>query len=445
MSLGLELESVPGGMKIIQVREKSAADKAGLKAGDTITHISGTEVPNLRVVLKFLVGKKPGDKLKITYLRGKDTKTTELVLELPPPAVPTRPWSGRLGGNQANVQDRQGKEGFQTGGIFKSADNGETWTRINSYNERPFYFSVVRVDPNDDNTIYATGIKLTRSTDGGKSFHPDNLNNGVHDDQHALWIDPRDSRHLILGSDGGFYVSYDRAASWDHMNHAGDLGQFYHVAVDNQKPYRVYGGLQDNGSWGGPSNVIRGAGPINEDWVFVNGGDGFVCQVDPSNPDVVYAESQDGSLMRRNLKTGESAGIRPNKPPGAGSLRFNWNAPFILSHHNPRIFYCAGNYVFRSVSQGKEARMISPEITRTKRGSATAISESPVNPDVLWVGTDDGAVWVSARRRQDLVRRHRQVQIGGIARAVLGGEHRSLARNRRKGVCRLRCASYQRR
>jgi photosystem II stability/assembly factor-like uncharacterized protein len=395
VSLGIEFQAVTAGLEILAVREKSAAENAGLRAGDIITRMGDTAVNTQRAVLALLVGKKPGDKLKVTFLRGKETKETELTLEQPPPALPARPWSGRLGGNLANVQDRQGPEGYQSGGIFKSADNGETWKRINSYNERPFYFSVVRIDPNDDNTIYAAGIKLSRSTNGGKTFESANLNNGVHDDQHALWIDPRDSRHLVLGSDGGFYVSYDRCAHWDHMNHAGDLGQFYHVAVDNQKPYHVYGGLQDNGSWGGPSNVIRGAGPINDDWVFVNGGDGFVCRIDPGNPDIVYAESQDGSFMRRNLKTGESGFIRPTRAPGTAPYRFNWNAPFILSSHNPGIFYCAGNYVFRSVNQGRESKPISPEITRTKRGSATTLAESPINPDVLWAGTDDGAVWVT--------------------------------------------------
>src|SRR5262249_47348263 len=146
-----------------------------------------------------------------------------------------------------------------------------------------------------------------------------------------------------------------------------------------------------------------GPGIINEDYVVVGGGDGFVCRVDLTDPDLVYFESQDGVMARRNLRTGEFAPIRPRAertqgppPPGAPlPYRFNWNAPFILSSHNPRIFYCAGDYVFRSVNRGDDLRPISPEITRTKRGSATALAESPRNPDVLWVGTDDGALWVT--------------------------------------------------
>src|SRR5262249_49121987 len=172
------------------------------------------------------------------------------------------------------------------------------------------------------------------------------------------------------------------------------MGQFYHVAVDNRKPYRVYGGLQDNGSWAGPSHCLCGSGPINEDWITLGGGDGFVCRVDPDDNDLVYAESQDGSVYRRNLRTGEGGALRPKAQPGK-KYRFNWNTPFILSNHNPRIVYVGGNYVFRSLKQGNDLRPISPEITRTSRGTATALAESPRNPDVIWVGTDDGALWVT--------------------------------------------------
>ena len=140
---------------------------------------------------------------------------------------------------------------------------------------------------------------------------------------------------------------------------------------------------------------LKGTGPINQDYVFVNGGDGFVCRVDPTDPDLVYFESQDGMMGRRHLKTGERAFIRPRPTPGAPPYRFNWNTPFILSSHNPRIFYCAGNYVFRSVNRGDDLRVISPEISASKRGTATALAESPRNPEVLWVGTDDGALWLT--------------------------------------------------
>jgi photosystem II stability/assembly factor-like uncharacterized protein len=268
------------------------------------------------------------------------------------------------------------------------------------------YFSQVRVDPTDDKYLYVLGISLYRSSNGGKSFRADG-GRGVHADHHALWIDPRDGRHMLLGGDGGLYVTCDRMERWDHLNHMA-IGQFYHVAIDTTRDYKVYGGLQDNGSWGGPSRTHNGSGPINEDWVSVGGGDGFKCQVDPNDPDQIYYTSQGGAMGRRNLRTGESSPIRPQDPgqpqgrgqgpPARGQqsrYRFNWNTPFILSHHNSRIFYAAGNVVFRSLDRGNDLRVISPNITRTDKGSATALAESPRNPNVVYVGTDDGALWMT--------------------------------------------------
>ena len=152
---------------------------------------------------------------------------------------------------------------------------------------------------------------------------------------------------------------------WDHLN-TNAIGQFYHVAVDNRKPYRVYGGTQDNGSWGGPSRSLNGRGLSNSDWFIVGGGDGFVCRVDPENPDVVYYESQNGNVVRTNLLTSRSRGLRPRDPQGKPSYRFNWNTPYQLSAHNPQIYYVAGNYVFKSIKRGEDAQVISPEITRNK-------------------------------------------------------------------------------
>jgi photosystem II stability/assembly factor-like uncharacterized protein len=390
-SLGIQMELAKEGFLISQVLPKSPAEKAGLKVDDIITHVDGAPVLDRGMIRALFFGKKVGDKAKITFLRAKEKKEVEVTLEAFVP-VPGRPnGHALLGGQVANAQSWQGPEGVDTGGLFKSTDRGETWTRINSINPRPFYFSVVRVDPTDVNTIYVAGIDLWRSTDGGKKFSPDGINAGLHADQHDLWIDPNNNKHVLVGCDGGFYVSYDRAANWEHLNRLA-LGQFYHVCVDDRRPYRVYGGLQDNGSWGGPSNSRKAVGPTNDDWVYVNGGDGFQCQVDLANPNLVYAESQDGSMMRRNLRTGASNSIRPFAQAGRGGYRFNWNTPFILSRHNSGIFYAAGNVVFRSVEHGDDLKPISPEISRTKRGTGTALAESSRNPDVLWVGTDDGAV-----------------------------------------------------
>jgi photosystem II stability/assembly factor-like uncharacterized protein len=394
-SLGIQIEESEDGLVLVELVDKAAADKAGLKVGDVLLALEGIKISSTQTMFKTLAGKKIGDKVKLEFQRGQEKKTIEIALEPPTLGSPGRPFSGGfLGGQRANMQDWQGPDGDHTGGVYKSMDGGDTWTRVNSLNERPFYFSVIRCDPNDEKTLYALAIVLYRSTDGGMTFSAAGINTGVHSDLHDMWINPKDSRHLLIGTDGGLYVSYDRAAHWEFLDHLA-LGQFYHVAVDTRRPYRVYGGLQDNGSWGGPSQTLRPSGPTNADYHFIQGGDGFVCRVDPNDPDIVYSESQGGNMFRRNLRTSESKPLRPKMQAGAGKYRFNWCTPFILSHHNSHIFYSAGNFVFRSVKQGEDQRIISPEITRTKHGSATALSESPLNPEVLWVGSDDGAVWLT--------------------------------------------------
>jgi photosystem II stability/assembly factor-like uncharacterized protein len=430
--LGVVGEDADAGMRVTQIVAGSPAAQAGIKTGDVIVKVDKKPVPSFGQLSQLVRVHKAGDKLAVDLTReGKSQEVLVTLKNQPAGTQPAglfggsknRPNSFMYGGQRENLQDKQGPDSFQYGGIYKSIDGGESWTRINSLNPRPMYFSQIRVDPSDDKFLVVLGISLYRSSDGGKTFQPDG-GQGVHPDQHALWIDPKDGRHMIVGCDGGFYATYDRMANWDFLNHLA-IGQFYHVAVDNRKPYRVYGGLQDNGSWAGPSRSLSGTGPVNADWVLLGGGDGFACQVDAGDPDLVYWEFQDGNMFRRNLRTGEMTMLRPKAleegPPRMnwsapflvplGHLplvplmptlvkpdtryRFNWNTPLILSSHNSHIFYCAGNYVFRSLKQGSDLRPISPEITRTKRGSATVLAESPRNSDVLYVGTDDGALWVT--------------------------------------------------
>ncbi len=442
---GFIAEDVEGGFRVTRL----IAEDSPLRVGDVVQMIDDKPVSGFRETFQQLASsKRAGDKIKVQFDRDGEKKDAELTLTAPPfgggggrggvgaaPGRTTRPFASTLGGQRENVQNQQGKGGFNTGGVFKSTDGGETWVRINSLNPRPMYFSQVRVDPSDDKYVYVLGVSLYRSNDGGATFRPDG-GRGVHADHHALWINPRDGRHMILGTDGGFYVTYDRMNNWDHLNTAA-LGQFYHVCVDPRKDYRVYGGLQDNGSWGGPPRVRSGSGPINEDWFRIGGGDGFTCRVDPNDPDLVYFTSQNGAMGRRNLRTGEVASIRPRTPGGPGRgepgqrgeqagrgeqpgraeaqpqpaeqregeeqprtaqqsrYRWNWNTPFILSHHNSRIFYCAANFVFRSLDRGNDLQVISPEITASEKGSGTALSESPRNPNVLYAGTDDGMIWVT--------------------------------------------------
>ncbi len=436
---GMFGETAENGVRVRFVMNDGPAEQAGLQTDDIITSFAGKPVKANEEVQDLTREHKPGDKIKVKFTRGKETKEVELTLVARPQQQfgggeridPTKPFSAQLGGQRENVQDRQGPDGHEYGGIYKSSDGGESWTRINSYNPRPMYFSKIRVDPNDGNNLWILGVTLFRSTDGGKTFRAGG-GRGVHADHHTLWIDPRDSRHMIIGCDGGHYVTYDRGENWDHHNTMA-IGQFYHVAIDPRRPSRAYGGLQDNGSWGGPTQTKTGTGPINEDWMSIGGGDGFTCRVDPDDPDLIYFTSQNGAMGRRNLRTGETGSIRPRPldrpgeakpegkpetkpeakpetkpgergargqrgpggPGGQSQFRFNWNSPFFLSSHNSRIFYAAGNYVFRCVDRGNNLRAISPEITATSRGSATALAESPRNPNVLWVGTDDGALWVT--------------------------------------------------
>ncbi|MFO0953230.1 MAG: PDZ domain-containing protein [Isosphaeraceae bacterium] len=418
---------------VTQVSPGGPAEKAGLKVGDKVKAVDGKDIKVYSELVNLLREKKVGDKVELTVEReGKPTKLTATLEPRPagqgaggrggPPTgqgrepgsgsegesgegiaqlglnPSERPFGAALGGQIENAQERQGPDGFQTGGVYKSTDGGDTWTRINSLNPRPFYFSQVRVDPSDNKYLFILGLALHKSEDSGKTFRAD-ASRGVHADHHALWVDPRDGRHLILAGDGGAYVSYDRGASWDHLNHAA-IGQFYHVAIEPRRPYRVYGGLQDNGSWGGPSMSRSGEGTVNEDWISVGGGDGFHCAVDQTDPDIVYSMSQYGVLSRRNLRTGEVAPIRP--VPEKGKVhRFNWNTPIILSSHNSKIYYTAGEVVFRSLDRGNDLRPISPDVTRTKAGSSTALAESPKNPEVLWVGTDDGHLWVTRNGGKD--------------------------------------------
>jgi photosystem II stability/assembly factor-like uncharacterized protein len=413
----IDLANFDSTVKVGSLPKGGQAEKAGVKPGMEVVSVDGKDVGNfrdfrneLRTSLKAENPRGAGDKVTITFRSvDKDKKETKLTAELALEMMEfagafggrgqpnrARPFllDGTVGGQQANVQNDQGKDGVNSGGVFVSKDNGESWKRVNSLNPRPMYFSNIRVDPNDDKTLYVLGdTTLWKSTNGGERFVSAPAR-GVHPDHHALWINPKDSRHLIIGCDGGFYVSYDKGETWDHLNVLA-LGQFYHVAVDNKRPYNVYGGLQDNGSWGGPSHTLRGTGPVNDDWMFLNGGDGFVCRVDSVDPDIVYAESQGGAISRRNLRTGETRFIRGQPVTKGEALRYNWNTPFILSNHNPNIFYSGAQYVFRSINRGENQKAISPDLTSSKKATISAIAESPRNPDILWAGTDDGNVWVT--------------------------------------------------
>jgi len=422
--LGANGEDAEVGARITEITEKGPAERAGLQKGDIVLRVEDHAVLSFSDLLTEVRKRLAGTTVQMEISRNRKMEKIEVSFSTRPeeqedaPESPPEeseageeeekatkeepedqrekkpgPFTSGLGGQRENVQEQQGPDGHEYGGLYRSEDDGETWTRINSVNPRPMYYSQVRVDPSDDRYLYVLGTSLYRSKDGGETFTADGAGRGVHVDHHALWIDPQDGRHIMLGNDGGIYVTYDRMEAWDHHNHVA-IGQFYRVEVDWSPDYRVHGGLQDNGSWAGPSRVGNDPGPSNEDWISTGGGDGFVCRIDRDDPDLVYVESQNGGLLRRHLTRGEFASLRP-RPERGQAFRFNWNTPFMLSHHNTRIYYAAGNHVFRSLDRGDGIRPISPEITRTDKGSATALSESPIDSDILYVGTDDGAVFAT--------------------------------------------------
>jgi photosystem II stability/assembly factor-like uncharacterized protein len=406
---GLRGSDADMGARITEVTKDGPAEAAGIKASDIVIGVDGKTVHSYANFLAEVRKRVAGDTVKVELSR--ERKSVEVDLKLakrPEPTTPQRardgtgrrtddqagagPFSLGLGGQAANLTEQQGPKGDEFGGLYRSEDSGATWKRVNSLNPRPMYFSQVHVDPSDDKFQWVLGIELARSKDRGETFTDDG-GNGTHADGHAMWIDPRDGRHMIYGNDGGIYVTYDRGENWDHLNHVA-IGQFYHVAVDSRPNYMVYGGLQDNGSWGGPSRSRTSSGPINEDWISIGGGDGFVCRVDPEDPDQVYFESQGGAMGRFNFRTGERGSIRPAQERGIRH-RFNWKTPFLLSTHNSRIFYASSQYVLRSLDQGRTTKRISDEYTRTPRGTGTAIAESPLDADVIYAGSDDGAFIVT--------------------------------------------------
>ena len=305
----------------------------------------------------------------------------------------------------------------RSGGVFRSEDKGLTWKKMSSTNPRPMYYSKIRIDPNNDQRIWVLGASMYFSEDGGKTFSTDRVQE-IHGDHHAMWINPADSDHIILGSDGGIHLSFDRGKTWDFINTI-PLGQFYEVAFDMRKPYYIYGGLQDNGSWGGPSATWTRIGITNDEWVRIGGGDGFYMQVDPTDYNTIYAESQDGNVFRFDLRSGESKSIRPQPEQEGERYRFNWNSPILISPHNPKKVFYGGNRLFISRDRGDnwEATIdLTAQIDRDKLpimgavpdantlsrndgvsfyGTITTITESPLKEGVIYVGSDDGLVQVS--------------------------------------------------
>lgn len=301
-------------------------------------------------------------------------------------------------------------------GTYRSDDAGQTWRKMSSVNPRPMYFSQIRVDPTNHLRVYVLGVQLHISDDGGKTF----IENGaMHSDHHAMWINPQNPNHIIDGNDGGVGISWDKGKTWEGIYNM-DLGQYYHVGVDMSSPYNLCGGLQDNYTWCGPSAVRSRNGIVNDDWYQIQGGDGFEAVIDPNDPDTIYAESQDGNVVRVNRRTNERKTIRPLPNRGESGYRWNWNTPIHISPHDSSVIYVGANRVFRSTDRGQSWEVVSPELTQgTDRetlslmgvtakeftiakhdgvqsyGNLVQLVESPRQAGVLYTGADDGSVFMT--------------------------------------------------
>ena len=305
------------------------------------------------------------------------------------------------------------------GGFYRSLNKGASWKRQSSHSTSGNYYQEIIADPVDPNRVFSMDTWMTVTNDGGKTFNKVG-EDFKHVDNHSIWINPNNNGHWLVGSDGGIYETFDNANSWDFKENL-PVTQFYKVAVDNAKPfYNIYGGTQDNFSIGGPSRVKTAHGITNQDWFITHGGDGFESQVDPENPNIVYAQSQYGWLVRFDKLSGEEVGIKPVPRKGELEYKWNWDAPLAVSKHKSGRLYFAANKVFKSDDYGNSWDVISNDLSRkinrnelkvydrvlsmdavAKNGSTSpygtivSLSESPIDPNLIAVGTDDGLIQIS--------------------------------------------------
>lgn len=305
------------------------------------------------------------------------------------------------------------------GGFFRSTNKAGTWSKQSGYKTSGNYYQEIMCDPYDVNKVFSMATWLHHTEDGGQSFVPTGEAN-KHVDNHCIWIDPNDTDHWIVGCDGGLYETYDHAHTWEFKANL-PITQFYKVSIDYDEPfYNVFGGTQDNNSQAGPARTLNNAGILNSDWYITVGGDGYETQVDPTDPNIIYAQWQYGGLIRFDKQSGERIGIKPQPRKGEAAFRWNWDSPLLISPHDHKtLFFCA-NKVFKTTDRGNSWKAISPDLTRqidrnqlevmgevqspdvvmknkstTIYGNIVAFDQSPVNPNLLYAGTDDGLIQVS--------------------------------------------------
>ena len=305
------------------------------------------------------------------------------------------------------------------GGFFKSTNKGESWSKMSGFSTSGNYYQEIICDNTNKDKVFIMDTWLHHTTDGGKTI----VGTGEdkkHVDNHCIWVNPNDPNHWLVGCDGGLYETFNHAKDWKYYDNL-PIIQFYKVATDNKAPfYNIYGGTQDNNSMGGPSATINNAGILNSDWYITNGGDGFESAIDPTDPTIAYAESQYGGLVRYNTISGEKISIQPLPGKDEAGYRWNWDAPLLISPHDPKTLYFAANKVFKSTNKGDDWQTISPDLTQqidrnklkvmgqvwsmesvmknastTIYGNIIALDESPKKKGLLYAGTDDGCIQVS--------------------------------------------------
>lgn len=307
------------------------------------------------------------------------------------------------------------------GGVYRSEDRGQSWMRMNELNPRPMYYSQIRVDPADPNKVWVLGTHIHVSIDGGRTFIEENTGEKIHVDHHALWIDPDNSNHLLLGGDGGFYMSYNGSKTWTFIDNL-PIAQFYAIGIAYQEgePYWIYGGAQDHGVYGLPSKTFSRRGITPGDVRNVAYGDAFHVVVNPENPNELYTENQAGRLIHIDLNSREEKYITPVPENPSETYRFGWKCPLVMSSHNPDIIYYGGNKVFKTTNKGHSWQVISPDLTRDQDwksipimgmvrdentlsrddgvahyGTLTSLAESPLQVGLIYAGTDDGNVQIT--------------------------------------------------
>ena len=287
--------------------------------------------------------------------------------------------------------------------MYRSDDGGKSWKKVNKkpfeavYFTYGYYFGEVRINPTNPDQLYIFGVPFLRSNDGGKTWDEFAVNQDVHVDHHAMWINPTDPNHILVGNDGGLYQSWDKGENFIHHNVA-PVSQFYSVAVDMEKPYNIYGGMQDNGVFTGSS---KGSPNDGNEWERLFGGDGMHVAVNPENSDLVYTGFQFGNYYRINRGKGQISPITPKHDIGEPRYRYNWNTPLIMSNHNPDIIYFGSQKLNISYDRGENWQVISQDITGDREqgnvpySTLTKISESPLEFGTIWIGTDDGFIHVT--------------------------------------------------